>query len=78
MTGTLNTKVKQMTENLKAKNRNTTNINILPLKAVFLALWGMGLIVSKGFWWTLACIFPPIGAGTSVLWLIEHFTGVWV
>lgn len=55
------------------------NIINLPFGLIFGILWGMGIILAKGFWATLAAFFIPfIGPAISVFWLIEKFTGVWV
>lgn len=49
----------------------------LPFGLIFGILWGMGVIVAKGFWATLAAFFIPfIGPAVSVMWLLEKFAGV--
>jgi hypothetical protein len=53
------------------------NIINIPFGLIFGILWGMGVIVAKGFWDTLGAFFIPfIGPATSVLWLLEKFAGV--
>lgn len=54
-----------------------TSINLLPAGLIMGILWGMGIIVAKGFLATMASIFIPfIGPAISIMWLIEKFTGV--
>jgi len=54
-----------------------TSINLLPAGLIMGILWGMGIIVAKGFWATLAAVFIPfIGPAISVMWLLEKFAGV--
>ena len=48
----------------------------LPFGLIFGILWGMGVIVAKGFWATMAAFFIPfIGPAISVMWLLDRFTG---
>lgn len=60
----------------KSKVVNRTTVNFLPAGLILGILWGMGVIVAKGFWATLAAFFIPfIGPAISVLWLVERFAG---
>lgn len=53
------------------------NIINIPFGLIMGILWGMGVIVAKGFWATLAAFFIPfIGPAVSVMWLLEKFAGV--
>jgi hypothetical protein len=53
------------------------NIINIPFGLIFGILWGMGVIVAKGFLATLAAFFIPfIGPAISVMWLLEKFAGV--
>ena len=53
------------------------NIINIPFGLIMGILWGMGIIVAKGFWATLAAFFIPfIGPAISVMWLLEKFAGV--
>ena len=53
------------------------NIINIPFGLIFGILWGMGVIVAKGAWATLAAFFIPfIGPAVSVFWLLEKFAGV--
>lgn len=53
------------------------NIINIPFGLIFGILWGMGVIVAKGFWATLAAfLIPFIGPAISVMWLLEKFAGV--
>lgn len=68
------------TEKLNAKKAQRVvkryNVNLVPAGAIMAILWGMGVIVAKGFWATLAALcIPFIGPAISVLWLIEKFAG---
>lgn len=38
-------------------------------------LWGTGIVVAKGFWWTTcALLIPFVGPGTAVYWIVERLT----
>lgn len=42
---------------------------VSPLPLVATMIWITGFVVSKGFWSTLACLFPP----WAYYLVIEHF-----
>lgn len=78
----LERKTVKLEKSNKKKAGKTITFHLFPRNLVFFTfciLWGMGVIISKGFWATFAAFFIPfIGPATAVFWLIEKFTGVWV
>lgn len=76
----VNTFLEQKAAEMEAKKTTRVvkryNIITLPFGLIFGILWGMGVIVAKGFWLTLAAFFVPfIGPAVSVMWLLDRFTG---
>lgn len=60
----------------KPVKRTTVRFSLMPGLMSLAILWGLGVVVSQGFWWTFSSIFIPfIGPGTAVYWMVEKFTG---
>lgn len=60
----------------KPVKRTSVRISVLNGLMPLAVLWGLGIVVSQGFWWTVSSIFIPfIGPGTAVYWMVEKFTG---
>lgn len=58
------------------KQKRSVRVSVLSGLMPFAVLWGLGVVVSKGFWWTFSSLFIPfIGPGTAVYWMVEKFTG---
>lgn len=58
------------------KSSTTVRFKLFSWLMPFLILWGTGIVVAQGFWWTFSTIFVPlIGPGTAVYWMVEKFAG---